>query len=322
MPRLRLPNAADPARFDLRLHDPAWREAAATVCARHRVPHEDLRRSPQGENVIYFAGRSHVIKIYGPARAQYGRERASLRFAAGLRLGVATPEVLHEGEIEGWPYLVMTRLAGVLMRDVWREVAPEERIEIVSQIGAAMRELHAHEPPSDEPALARDWDAFVGRQVSESVGRQRALGASPEWLASLPAFFASRLPLLPLEFAPVLLHGDIHPGNLLLARDRAGAWRASGLFDFGDSFAGAREYEFVAPGVLMVQGDRALQRTLLRSYGYADSQMDETLRARLMLLTVLYECSDLRKYALRLAPDAVNLTLARLERAVWAFADA
>ncbi|HLL74936.1 MAG TPA: aminoglycoside phosphotransferase family protein, partial [Pyrinomonadaceae bacterium] len=245
----------------------------------------------------------------------------SLRFAAGKRLGVATPEVLHEGQIEGWPYLVMTRLAGVLMRDVWREVEAEERIEIVSQLGAAMRELHAHRAPADEPALARDWAAFVGRQVGESTGRQRALGANPEWVASLPGFFESRLPLLPREFAPVLLHGDIHPGNVLLARDASGRWRASGLFDFGDSFNGPAEYEFVAPGVLMVQGDRALQRAMLRSYGYADSQMDETLRARLMLLTVLYECSDLGKYALRLSPDAPRLTLAELEAAIWTFAD-
>jgi hypothetical protein len=39
-----------------------------------------------------------------------------------------------------------------------------------------------------------------------------------------------------------------------------------------------------------------------------------------MLLTVLYECSDLRKYARRLAPEAEGYTLDRLERAVWAFA--
>ena len=318
-PDLKLPRHQDAADFERALHDPAWREAAATICARHRIRREPLRRSPQGENVIYFAGESHVIKIYGPARDQHARERASLRFAAGLRLGVATPEVLHEGELEGRPYLVLTRLAGTLMRDVWPEVGAEERIEIASQLGAAMRELHAHQPPAQEPALARDWAAFVARQAGESVARQRALGANPEWLASLPAFFESRLPLLPQEFAPVLLHGDIHPGNLLLARDAAGRWRASGLFDFGDSFSGPAEYEFVAPGVLMVQGDRASQRALLTAYGYADSQLDETLRARLMLLTLLYECSDLRKYALRLSPDAVHLTLAQLEAAIWTF---
>lgn len=317
---MKLPNHDNAADFERALHDPAWRLVAVAICVRHGLPHEALHRSPQGENVIYFVAGSHVIKIYGPARDQHARERASLSFAAERRLGVATPEVLHEGEIEGWPYLVIGRLAGRLMRDVWSAVGGEERIEIVSQIGAAMRELHAHAAPPDEPALARDWAAFVARQVGESVERQRALGANPEWLASLPAFFESRLPLLPREFAPVLLHGDIHPGNLLLARDGAGRWRAAGLFDFGDSFCGPREYEFVAPGVLLVQGDRALQRAMLSAYGYADSQLDESLRARLMLLTVLYECSDLRKYALRLAPHALNLTLAELEAAIWTFA--
>jgi hypothetical protein len=39
-----------------------------------------------------------------------------------------------------------------------------------------------------------------------------------------------------------------------------------------------------------------------------------------MLLTVLYECSDLRKYAMRLAPEAVDFTLRELEAAIWTFA--
>jgi hypothetical protein len=38
-----------------------------------------------------------------------------------------------------------------------------------------------------------------------------------------------------------------------------------------------------------------------------------------MLLTILYECSDLRKYALRLHPEAVELSLEELERAIWNF---
>ena len=71
--------------------------------------------------------------------------------------------------------------------------------------------------------------------------------------------------------------------------------------------------------MLMVQGDGELQRALLLAYGYAEEQLGLDLRARLMLLTVLYECSDLRKYASRLSPGAVNLTLDELERAIWTF---
>jgi len=118
----------------------------------------------------------------------------------------------------------------------------------------------------------------------------------------------------------VMLHGDVHPMNVLL-KERGGRWEASALFDFGDSFCGFREYEFVAPGVLMVQGRRELQREMLRAYGYGEAELDLNLRARLMLLTILYECSDLRKYALRLAPHAVNFTLRELEAAIWTFAD-
>jgi hypothetical protein len=70
----------------------------------------------------------------------------------------------------------------------------------------------------------------------------------------------------------------------------------------------------------MVQGRRELQREMLLAYGYTAAELDLNLRARLMLLTVLYECSDLRKYALRLAPQAIDLTLDELEAAIWTFA--
>jgi len=117
----------------------------------------------------------------------------------------------------------------------------------------------------------------------------------------------------------VLLHGDVHPLNVLLTQ-QGRRWQITGLFDFADSLCGFHEYEFVAPGVLMVQGDRELQRALLLAYGYGEAELDLNLRAHLMLLTVLYECSDLRKYALRLAPEAIHLTLDQLEAAIWTFA--
>jgi hypothetical protein len=71
----------------------------------------------------------------------------------------------------------------------------------------------------------------------------------------------------------------------------------------------------------MAQGKAPLQRAMLLAYGYRESDLDLELRSRLMLLTILYECSDLRKYALRLAPDAISLTLDELERAIWTFAN-
>ena len=75
----------------------------------------------------------------------------------------------------------------------------------------------------------------------------------------------------------------------------------------------------VVDQIPVAQGDRELQRAILLAYGYDEAQLDLNLRARLMLLTVLYEYSDLRKYAERLAPEAIHLTLDELERGIWTF---
>ncbi|MET0752569.1 MAG: hypothetical protein ABWZ66_04320, partial [Pyrinomonadaceae bacterium] len=64
---------------------------------------------------------------------------------------------------------------------------------------------------------------------------------------------------------------------------------------------------------------KEVQREFFLSYGYKENELDEAFRRRLMLLTILYECSDLRKYALRLKPEAINFTLDELERAIWNF---
>lgn len=294
-----------------------WQQIAAEICERHRLSYDTLQLAPQGENIVFLVDDRFVIKIFLPLRDGFAREKAALEFADG-KFGIDVPKIICTGEINGASYIVMTRLAGVPAKDVWASLETSERIEIISRLGAALKSLHSFAAPLSEPSLNRDWRGFIERQAQRSVERQRACGANPEWLESLPGYIAARFELL-REDELVMLHGDVHFGNLLLSQ-QSGRWQISGLFDFGDSMCGFHEYDFVAPGVLMVQGERELQRALLSAYGYRETQLDSNLRARLMLLTVLYECSDLRKYALRLDSEAVNLTLGELERAIWAFA--
>ncbi|HEY0320004.1 MAG TPA: aminoglycoside phosphotransferase family protein [Pyrinomonadaceae bacterium] len=317
MTHLKLPDISDAIEYERHFSSEVWQKAAAIICARHNLHHINLQRSQQGENIIFFVDERSVIKIYAPFRDSYLREKAALEFAED-KLCIETPAILHSGEIEGWSYLVMIRLAGFPATAVWLEIEMGERIEIVSQLGIALRDLHNHTAPLSYSALSLDWQGFIERQAQTCVERQRACGANPEWLESLPAYIDAGLELLPKTYKPVLLHGDVHLGNILLEREN-GRWKLSGLFDFGDSLCGFHEYEFVSPGVLMLQGNRELQRAFLFAYGYKESQLDASLRTRLMLLTVLYECSNLRKYALRLMPEAFNFTLSELEAAIWTF---
>ena len=292
-----------------------WTQAAETICRRHKISFNRLQRSAFGENVVFLVDTKFVIKIYTPFRNGFLREKAALEFARG-KTSLRLPEIIFEGEIENFNYIVLNRHEGVLMtRDMWLKLDKREQIKIISQLAAGLKELHSH----DARSINFDWTKFIEHQAATTIERQKANGANAEWLERLPFYLEENLPLLPDDFAPVFLHGDVHFGNLRLI-EKSGRWRISGLFDFADSLAGFHEYEFVAVGVLMIQGQGEIQREFFLSYGYVENEINETLRRRLMVLTILYECSNLRKYALRLKPEAVNFTLNELEREIWSFA--
>ncbi|HLM00550.1 MAG TPA: aminoglycoside phosphotransferase family protein [Pyrinomonadaceae bacterium] len=291
-----------------------WHDFAVAICRRHNLSFQNLERTNGTEHIVFFADDALVIKIYTPFRGGFHREKAGLEFARN-KTSLTVPEILFEGEIENFNYLVLTRLEGVLMtREIWLKLETRKQIEVVRQLSIGLKELHAR----DAGTINFDWRKFVERQAAAVVDRQKANGANPEWLERLPGYLEESLPLLPAGSADVFLHGDVHFGNLRLLETR-GKWRISGLFDFADSLRGFHEYDFLAVGVLMIQGQGELQREFFRAYGYGDGEINEILRRRLMLLTVLYECSNLRKYALRLRPEAVDLSLDELERAIWNF---
>ena len=288
-------------------------DVARAIAERATIPHDTLRRLPFGENILFETG-AYIIKIYAPDRDQHAREAAALELAERWT-AVEAPRIVARGEVDGSHYIVMTRVEGTRLFELWPSLDRRAREPIVRQLSRAMRELQTFGPRP--AALTRDWRAFIEHQAATSLDRQRRCGVPQLWLAALPRYLDERE--LVMSDESVFLNGDIHAGNILVA-ERNGAWTITGVVDFGDSFIGPHEYEFVTPGVLMVQGDAGLQIAMFEEYGYTRTEIDEQLRRRLMLLTIFYECSDLRKYALRLRADAINLSLEELERAIYPFA--
>jgi Ser/Thr protein kinase RdoA (MazF antagonist) len=300
--------------FEKYFNDPLWIEVAKHICLEHGITPEGIRRAEHGENIVFLIGEKFVLKIYTPQRNGFRREQMALEFAEG-KTNLVIPEIVEHGEIEGYYDLILTQVTGdVMTREQWLTLDRGNQTALVTQLATGLKKLHSH----DASEIGFDWTEFLKIHADYTVERQKAAGANPEWIERLPKYIEENLPLLPKIKKPAFLHGDVHFGNLLMTGDNSRRV-ISGLFDFADSLAGFHEYDFVAPGVLMIQGQGELQREFFRAYGYADSEMDEELRRRLMLLTILYECSNLKKYALRLRPEAVNYTLEELERAIWNF---
>ena len=313
---LKFPVIKSKADFDEHFQSPAWLAAAEEICRRHRISYAELQRSAGGEHIVFLVDDSFVLKIYRPFRRCFEREKKALESLNG-KISLKIPEIVQTGAIENHDYILMTQLAGAaLTRADWLHLPKIEQLDFISKLAVNLREIHFLDADSSD----YDWAAFVEERADSFIERQIAHGVNSRIINALPRFIETNLKLVPTKSPTVFLHGDVHFGNLRLRKSN-GVWQIAGLFDFADSRGGFHEYDFLAVGVLMIQGQAEIQREFFRAYGYADGELDETFRRRLMMLTMLYETSDLRRYALRLKPEAVDYTLETLEKAIWSFAD-
>jgi hygromycin-B 7''-O-kinase len=260
-----LPEALSEEEYDLlRKEDARWRPAAAAILARHGVAGEPVRLG--GTALVYAAG-DRVLKLVPPQGAAGLRgERAALERVAG-GLGVATPEVVAEGALDGWPYVLLTRVPGRPLDDVWPRLARPERERSAVAVGALLARLHAL-PPPEAPELVPPgggWTEFLASRAAATPERQRALGLAPADLAWL----AERLPgLLSRATAAArgphaLLHTEIGPGHVLADEDGLPV----GVVDFGDALVGPPDYDLVAAGLFVARGDPSLFALLTTAAG-------------------------------------------------------
>ena len=312
----RLPTILTNEEFGANFQSEIWSEAAEQICRRHKISYTDLRRAASSDHIVFLIDDALVIKIYRPFRNGFEREKKALEFIGG-KTSFAVPEIIETGEIGNFKYILMTQVRGVaLTRADWLTLPKKEQAALAVKLATGLKTIHA----LDADSFACDWRDFVEKKAETFIERQIAHGVNSRVIRSLPAFIENNLKLLPIDCPTVFLHGDVHFGNLRLNKS-VDVWEIAGLFDFADSRRAFYEYEFLAVGILMIQGQGEIQKEFFKAYGYAESELDESFRRRMMMLTMLYESSDLRRYALRLKPEAVDFSLEELEKGIWSFAE-
>lgn len=311
-----LPAFATGEAFDAwRARPDGWLPAALDIARSAGLPAEDVTVFGTGTNLVLGLGPGMVLKIFPPLlRGQFLAERAALRQLQG-RLSLPIPEILREGERDGWPWLAMTRLAGSLGSEVWPGLPEAQKECLLREIGATIADVQ-RVPPGEIAALGPAWPDFVARQIAGCRERHVRLGLPGRYLDELDALLEAAPSILPLDSPPVILTGEYIPENFLLEPAGEG-WRLAGLFDFGDVFAGWGEYDLLGPSAFMTEGRPGRVRALFDGYGYGAGQVDGAATRRLLTLTFLHRASDpLRKIAI---PDWQHRagTLADLGELLW-----
>jgi hygromycin-B 7''-O-kinase len=272
MTRPSLPPNPSPAELDALAEEPArWLPVLEALAQRHGL--QGLQ-PPTSSTVLVGLAEQAVIKVYAPfLHDHFAYERAALAHVHG-RLSLPTPELLAEGEFEGWPYLVMQRLPGQTLEHGWADLNEAEKGALLHSIGRVAAELHAL-PVAPMQAVAPRWPDFLRGQRERCEARQRRTGLPAHLMAQLDAFLTGPVP----EGPDVMLTGEFTPFNLL-----AQGPRLSGMIDFGDGLVGPREYDWLGPLCFFVEGQAARAEAFFAGYGVAvpRGRRDELLRLLLL----------------------------------------
>jgi hygromycin-B 7''-O-kinase len=286
-----LPNLPDVAAFHAWRRDLShWLPAARDIARERGLAHAEPLPFLTGTNLVVALDNDLVLKIFPPMlRGQFISERASLIQLRG-RVSVAVPEIVLEGERDQWPYLVITRLHGVLGTEAWPALPEDQKLRVLAQIGATIAEVQ-RVPLGDLGCIEPRWDRFVRQQIAGCRARHTRLGLPEKYLRGLDDWLVEAAALVPTDAPPVILTGEYIPENFLLSCDAAG-WRLSGLIDFGDVLTGWGEYDLLGPSAFMTAGRPKRVRSLLKGYGYSDADIGPALQRRLMALLLLHRASD------------------------------
>jgi hygromycin-B 7''-O-kinase len=292
-----------------------WLPVALDIAREHGFSCETPHVFVTGTNLVVGLDDRLILKIFPPLlRAQFTSERAALTQLRG-RLGIPIPEIVVEGERDGWPYLIITRLSGMLGAAAWPALAEAQKERVLAQIGAAIAEVQ-RAPVGALCEIEPCWAEFMRAQIAGCRARHQRLGLPKKFLDGLDDLLSDAAELIPLDAPPVILTGEYIPENFLLQRE-SDEWRLAGLIDFGDVLTGWREYDLLGPSAFMAAGRPRRVRSLFDGFGYARADLDFALKRRLMALMLLHRASDpVRHICIEDWPDKA-CDLIELQELIW-----
>lgn len=292
-------------------------KAARSIMAIHDLPDEPLSLFVDGTNVVFAYGKTKVIKISPPFhREQFNSEILVLRFLQN-KLSVKTPNLQFAGEISGWSYLVISQLDGTLLESLWETMEHKNKIIIMQQLGALIREVHALTTEGLE-SIDCHWPKFIENQMRNCVIQHQSTHLAQVLINQVPEYINSIKPNLLKIGKPVLLTGEYTLMNFLV-KQVSGVWHVDGLIDFGDAMLGLPEYDLLGPGAFLIQGDKELLKVFLMAYGYSAEMLTQNLSHKMTALMLLHLYSNLEvQVRVKDWKDKVK-NLQELEDLVWGF---
>ena len=314
---MQLPNVENLEQYRLIYHrDDVWRPVIEAICRRYSLLDKPFERGPDGTHIVYLIGQKYVVKLFVPLFAQdFVAEHLVANHLVG-KIGVRIPEIVAEGQIGGWNYLIMTRISGIPLETIWDDLPPTNCLQIATEVGQMIAQIRTVSVKGLE-VLKMDWRTFLADQAADiSAYQPPLLELAWEPAQEIAELFASLTELFEENFEPVLLLADITREHVFVDW-RDGQWQMVGYVDFGDAMVGHPDYELIAPGLEIAGGDPIVLRTLLLAAGYSETRLNQVFGRRLMAYTLLHRFVDLASVLSAVPQARTAESLDELAQLIW-----
>jgi aminoglycoside phosphotransferase (APT) family kinase protein len=236
-------------------------------------------------------GERLVLKTYPDDRPWApGKDKYAAGLLSELDIPVTRYLMLDESKSHlPFRFAITTYLPGVTADSLKNE---PDIADIYRQMGALLKQLHSVKMPGYGHVGAKGVikplatnTEFVRTVAEDTFRRFREYGGDADLTRRLEKIFEERFELVAHSSGAVFAHDDVHPGNVLVARDAQGRLRLTGLIDFGNARAADSVYDLAKSIFCSEHQAPGCSDTMREGYGAIDHPDPE---GALWLYTLLH----------------------------------
>lgn len=213
------------------------------IARREKIGYKVIEAGDPGSSAVFLLDKKYVVKIFPPEHTGDADVEAAVLNALLEDPLIPVPHLYAKGVecILGWPYLLMSCVSGVALRELLPHLDLKELERVAGDLGRIVYSMHRLEDGL-EPTLApfdRGWSDTV---AAMEVDRTQALQTlqdlathSPDnaWVHELADAMEAEWDFL-LSGPGMLVNRDLTEDHVYLI-ESAGRWQLSGLIDFSDA---------------------------------------------------------------------------------------
>jgi hygromycin-B 7''-O-kinase len=253
------------------------------------------------ENIMKgFMNKKFIIKIANPDKelilkigeSKRLEEIHTLKEAAILKLvkekvpELPVPEIFlsrEKDDVFDAHYVLMSRLPGTDLSDIWGDLTEQEKKDIVYHMGKYLAKLHTmkfdkfghfrNDGSLDNPADR--WDKVAIPEVFRELGGHEVLQINSEGFRNeIISFIRSKMRVFAEQKEPTLVHNDWHKDHFRVEKVD-GKWKIVGIIDFEFAESAPKLYDFVKSERWLFRDEPFTKEPFLQGYKDAGGILPE-----------------------------------------------